>query len=876
MQAKLKVGPVGDRHEQEADRVASAVVRNIRRGGGSGIGETSDLSAGAASDLALRAPDARISVPTVSSRVQPKATSSSVGADGGVLDADTDAAIRGAQGGGRPLDDQTRSTMEGGFGADFSDVRIHDDGTARQLNDRIQAKAFTVGSDIFLSSSAPSATSHEGQELLAHELTHTIQQNAGSPAVQRWSLFGAKSQPTAEQLAKKSEVIEEQRLKGEKQKGTEQREQMKAQLGNDPTAQDDLRHRFDEALEKEQELRIKFAKLGPEAAEEQAYEMIWMRAAPDLRAIRPMRETRSEKLMSQTLGTRGEVATAKSSQQAFGDSSGSLVSKKVEALMVEEVRLVQEMLKLMVPIEDAKQEAYETVWKNADPKVVAKRPAVGSKLEAAAYAIAEKRVGLSAGPKGSGDAIGTAASAGKGVAKVTGTIGTLIKKGNNDHDKTTLSAGERSGGGMESISNMVTGVLDSIVGIRDFVVMIQGLTDQKSVDYNDIGTAIKAGLGQIQQLNSNVSSAMKIASSLSESALASLADVIPIVDVISNAIAVAGGLAETVPNAMRYGSNLGDIYLARSAHRPELVIPLQRLGRRNFQMLEKSLADTSFAITKLALGIAQIATGGADFGATTAIKTAVQGIQMVHSLGHLIADNVYAVQAKGARQEFAGRTEGSAENLFRKDASFAIDALITAALKGDKKTKWLASGALKDSYGVTFDKGDTTEIAEAHERILGILNESDEPKTTLDKLKGGLATVKSKAAGMSDKAADVSTLATARSAKDGKKRGLGWRMKMWFKSEGALARRIAQENIENGTNLKSNKKKKLSKYESKGEDPNIVGPKLEKALIKELETMTLDELQAAAKDMNRTQFERIVFSQAAAEKLQLEMAAANS
>ena len=49
----------------------------------------------------------------------------------------------------------------------------------------------------------------------------------------------------------------------------------------------------------------------------------------------------------------------------------------------------------------------------------------------------------------------------------------------------------------------------------------------------------------------------------------------------------------------------------------------------------------------------------------------------------------------------------------------------------------------------------------------------------------------------------------------------------------------------------------------------------EKALLKEVETMTLAELQAAAKDMNRTQFERIVFSQAAAEKIKDDMAAAN-
>ena len=73
--------------------------------------------------------------------------------------------------------------MEQVFGADFSGVKVHTDATSDELNQAIQAKAFTTGEDIFFRSGAYEPSSWGGQELLAHELTHVVQQNGG--AVQR-------------------------------------------------------------------------------------------------------------------------------------------------------------------------------------------------------------------------------------------------------------------------------------------------------------------------------------------------------------------------------------------------------------------------------------------------------------------------------------------------------------------------------------------------------------------------------------------------------------------------------------------------------------------------------------------------------------------
>jgi hypothetical protein len=72
--------------------------------------------------------------------------------------------------------DGTRSTMEASFGADFSGVRLHTDQESSQLNQRLGAAAFTTGNDIFMGSGASSSD----QGLLAHELTHVVQQRSMS------------------------------------------------------------------------------------------------------------------------------------------------------------------------------------------------------------------------------------------------------------------------------------------------------------------------------------------------------------------------------------------------------------------------------------------------------------------------------------------------------------------------------------------------------------------------------------------------------------------------------------------------------------------------------------------------------------------------
>lgn len=82
---------------------------------------------------------------------------------------------------GSPLQPATRSTLEGGLGADLGGVRVHDDQAARSTADAMGAKAFTQGSDISLGS----GQSADDMGLMAHEAAHVVQQAGGSGTVQR-------------------------------------------------------------------------------------------------------------------------------------------------------------------------------------------------------------------------------------------------------------------------------------------------------------------------------------------------------------------------------------------------------------------------------------------------------------------------------------------------------------------------------------------------------------------------------------------------------------------------------------------------------------------------------------------------------------------
>jgi outer membrane protein OmpA-like peptidoglycan-associated protein len=112
-----------------------------------------------------------------------------------------DGVTRG-KGAGRPLDERTRGTMEARFGAPFGDVRVHTDLHAAQSASELGALAYTVGRDVFFGTGRYQPAQREGRRLLAHELTHVLQQASRSGSIRPGlSSRGDPAEQQAEQVA---------------------------------------------------------------------------------------------------------------------------------------------------------------------------------------------------------------------------------------------------------------------------------------------------------------------------------------------------------------------------------------------------------------------------------------------------------------------------------------------------------------------------------------------------------------------------------------------------------------------------------------------------------------------------------------------------
>jgi hypothetical protein len=173
LQTKLLISQPGDRYEQEADRIADQVMRMPE----------SDLPPQVAQEKSdgesIQAkPRANRTIPSVQERVDPEeqtVQTKQAGERSSQADANVEAQARSFMGGGQPLPVPARNYFEPRFGHDFRNVRIHTGPTAAESAQALNARAFTLGSDIAFGEGEYTAGSWESQRLLAHELTHVVQ-----------------------------------------------------------------------------------------------------------------------------------------------------------------------------------------------------------------------------------------------------------------------------------------------------------------------------------------------------------------------------------------------------------------------------------------------------------------------------------------------------------------------------------------------------------------------------------------------------------------------------------------------------------------------------------------------------------------------------
>jgi hypothetical protein len=93
---------------------------------------------------------------------------------------DVESAISQTRGGGQKLDDTTREKVGGALGDPLDDVRVHTDDHANALASSVSARAFTTGSDVYFAEGEHNPGSSDGQQLMAHELTHVVQQRGAT------------------------------------------------------------------------------------------------------------------------------------------------------------------------------------------------------------------------------------------------------------------------------------------------------------------------------------------------------------------------------------------------------------------------------------------------------------------------------------------------------------------------------------------------------------------------------------------------------------------------------------------------------------------------------------------------------------------------
>ena len=176
IQTKLKMGQPNDKYEQEADWVAHMMMQTQ---------DSEVVEAKPISDRITFMVQGSMDKQQEEEPIQGSGVYQSVGFE---------SQIKSMRGRGKPLTASTRAFFEPRFGWDFSQVRIHTGAQTDMIARSINAKAFTLGNNIAFSTSHYASETDAGKKLLAHELTHVVQQVGNATAVQRYTMYSQDKQ----------------------------------------------------------------------------------------------------------------------------------------------------------------------------------------------------------------------------------------------------------------------------------------------------------------------------------------------------------------------------------------------------------------------------------------------------------------------------------------------------------------------------------------------------------------------------------------------------------------------------------------------------------------------------------------------------------
>ena len=154
LQANLRIGQPGDKYEQEADRVVDAVMR-------------------------MPEPEMQRQVEPEEEEEEEEEMLQAKSREDATFEVsnDLESQVNAIKGGGRPLAESERDYFEPRFGADFSQVKVHTGAQAAESAGAVNAKAYTLGQDVVFGTAQYAPKTNEGRRLLAHDLTHVMQQS---------------------------------------------------------------------------------------------------------------------------------------------------------------------------------------------------------------------------------------------------------------------------------------------------------------------------------------------------------------------------------------------------------------------------------------------------------------------------------------------------------------------------------------------------------------------------------------------------------------------------------------------------------------------------------------------------------------------------
>ncbi|WON73524.1 DUF4157 domain-containing protein [Nitrosospira sp. Is2] len=199
IQAKLEVSHPGDPHEQEADQVADRIM-SMPAESTQSVAQREAIPEEEKDKQELAQPVAVKRVPVSSDQMplqeeekeeeKPDQTITAARVEedeeqNGVLPHAEEAVSAASDSTGQPLPSNLQRKFEQGLGVDLSAVRVHTGPRSIEASNAISARAYTTGSDIHFNQGQYDPESSEGQRLLAHEVTHTMQQTAGITSPQR-------------------------------------------------------------------------------------------------------------------------------------------------------------------------------------------------------------------------------------------------------------------------------------------------------------------------------------------------------------------------------------------------------------------------------------------------------------------------------------------------------------------------------------------------------------------------------------------------------------------------------------------------------------------------------------------------------------------